>query len=290
MTTHPVLCFGEMLIDELPSGARPGGGPFNTAAHLAALGTPAAIVSALGEDLRADVLRGVATERGVDTHVLQTSYLETGRVTVTLDADGEPDYDIIAPVAWDLIRYPASGERYADAAVNLLPVFAKNAPAILCWMLGVRSEISKASLGEVLAKAAPGCLKVADLGFRQNFHSAELLDYLLQRVNVAKLNASELARVCLALELEHRPQVLAKAYDLDTIIITNGAKGATLYRDELVVTAESPVVDVVDTVGCGDAFLAGYIHARLREVPDQRALTAACARGSYAATLSGGLP
>ncbi len=288
--THPVLCFGEMLIDELPAGDRPGGGPFNTAAHLNALGTPAAIVSALGEDLRADLLRGVAADQGVDTRVLQTSYLETGRVVITLDDRGEPDYDIIAPVAWDLVRYPRAGERYADSAVNLLPAFAKNAPAVLCWMLGVRSEVSKASLGEVLAKAGPGCLKVADLGFRQNFHSAELLDWLLQRVTVAKLNTTELARVCLALELEHAPQVLAKAYDLDTVIVTAGAKGATLYRGGAVVTAKSPAVEVVDTVGCGDAFLAGYIHARLRESPAQEALDAACARGSYAATLQGGLP
>ncbi len=288
--THPVLCFGEMLIDELPGGDRPGGGPFNTAAHLATLGTPAAIVSALGEDLRADLLRSVAADQGVDTRVLQTSYLETGRVVVTLDRDGEPDYDIIAPVAWDLIRYPQPGERYADSAVNLLPAFAKNAPAVLCWMLGVRSEISHGSLGQVLAKAAPHCLKVADLGFRQNFHSPELLDWLLQRVTVAKLNSSELARVCLALELEHRPEVLAKAYHLDTLIVTAGARGATLYRDGETVCAASPAVEVVDTVGCGDAFLAGYVHARLRGSSDQQALDAACARGSYAATLSGGLP
>lgn len=286
-----MLCFGEMLIDELPTGHRPGGGPFIAAAHLAALGTPAAIVSALGQDLKAEVLRGVAEEQGVDTNVLQTSYLETGRVVVTVDAAGEPDYDIIAPVAWDLVRWPAAGERYADGAVNLLPAYAKNAPAILYWMLGARSEISRASLEEVLAKAAPDCLKVADLGFRQNFHSANLLDTLLRHANVAKLNTSEFARVCLALEVEHDPRVLAKAYGLDTLIVTQGPAGAYSLRDGLRSEAPGiPVAEVVDTVGCGDSFLAAYVHARLNGESEQACLEAGCRRGAYTAGLAGGLP
>jgi len=270
-----VLTFGEMLFDDLPSGRRPGGGPFNTAAHLAAMGTPSSIITAVGTDESGDALMRIASDHNVGTGYIQRSFLETGAVKVHLNPKGEADYDILEPVAWDDIHPPSS-----------IPA----ADAIAFWMLGVRHPTSRGALKEVLAKAEPDTPRFVDLGIRKEYYSASLIDWLLQEATVAKLNEEELQIICSTLNIEASPQVLAKAYNLDTVIITLGSEGAYSWRDGVRTSANSPEVNVVDTVGCGDAFLAGYIHHRLTSDDEQTCLEKACARGSYTATLQGGLP
>ncbi len=270
-----VLTFGEMLFDNLPSGRRPGGGPFNTAAHLAALGTPSGIITAVGTDSSGEALMRIAADHNVQTNYIQTSFLPTGSVTVHLNTKGEATYDIVEPVAWDDIHPPSS-----------LP----KVDALAFWMLGVRHTTSQAALKEVLAKADPSTPRFVDLGIRKEYFNASRIDWLLQEATVAKLNEEELKIICDTLSIETSPSVLAKAYNLETVVITLGAEGAYSWRDGKKTTAQSPKVEVVDTVGCGDAFLAGYMHHRLNGDDELSCLEGACLRGAYAATLKGGLP
>ena len=293
-----LLTFGEILFDELPDGPRAGGGPFNAAAHLVALGHRAAIVSAVGDDARGRALRAVAGELGVGDGLLQTSYLETGRVTVAFDAAGEPDYDIVAPVAWDLIRWPGDGPRGAggrevaiDPATAALPAAAAEAPAVLYWLLGIRSAVSRATLERVLATAGPSALRVVDVGLRQNFYDAASLAWVLRAATVAKLNEAELATVCRLLDVPPSASALARAFDLETVVVTRGADGARSFRSGQVQDAPAPrIARVVDTIGCGDAALAGYVAARLAGHPEAQCLAELNARGSDTATRAGGLP
>ena len=286
-----LLSFGEILFDELPSGALPGGGPFNAAAHLAALGTPTALLTAVGEDARGRELQTLAARLDVDTRLFQRNYLPTGRVAVAFDIDGEPDYDVVAPVAWDLIRWPDGTEPDPDPALVALPKVVAGVEAVAFWLLGVRSKVSRACLEQVLAKAPPAALRVVDVGLRQNFYDAPLLDWALKQVQVAKLNEAELVEVSALLGLAAGADVLAEAYRLDTLIVTRGSEGAYSLRDgrETRVGA-APVVRLVDTIGCGDSFLAGYLHARLHGRDEGTCLRAGAGRGAYTAGRQGGLP
>jgi len=270
-----VLTFGEMLFDNLPNGRRPGGGPFNTAAHLVALGTPSAIITAVGTDQSGEKLIQIAADHKVGTRYIQTSFLPTGSVEVSLNEKGEADYDILEPVAWDDIHPP-----------NDVP----SSSAIAFWMLGVRHPTSQAALRQVLAKANPEAPRYVDLGIRKAYFNAERIDWLLREATVAKLNEEELQLICETLNIEANVEVLAKAYNLDAVVVTLGSQGAYSWRNGTKTYAKSPQVNVVDTVGCGDAFLAGYIHYQLCGENEQTCLEKACARGSYAATLQGGLP
>ena len=291
-----VLAFGESLFDELPSGRRPGGGPLNTAAHLAALGTPTAVVTAVGADALGDDLVEVADGLAVATDLVQRSTLPTGRVTVAFDGDGEPRYDILAPAAWDDIRYPATGPTpfprpYRDPAEAALPPAAAAAMAVTFHLLSVRGPTSAAALRRVLAKAHPTAPRLADLGLREGGYSAHAIDWVLAAATVAKRNARELATACRLLGLEPGADALARAYRLEAVVVTEGAAGAYSYRAGETIRVSAPRVDeVVDTVGCGDAFLAGYLHARLAGHDEAACLRSGCARGAYAATLRGGLP
>ncbi|MDB5205493.1 MAG: hypothetical protein JWR72_568, partial [Flavisolibacter sp.] len=46
----PVVCFGEVLWDILPSGPLPGGAPMNVAYHLKKLGINPALITKVGRD------------------------------------------------------------------------------------------------------------------------------------------------------------------------------------------------------------------------------------------------
>lgn len=292
MSRPRLLTVGEALYDELPSGdALPGGGPFNCAAHCAALGTPSALLTAVGEDARGDRLVALAGRLGVDTRLFQRSYLPTGRVAVTLADDGEPDYDIVAPVAWDLIRYPAPGAPDPDPALAAIPGVVAGADAIAVWLLGLRSQVTRATVGQVLAQAPPRTLRVLDVGLRQNSYDAAGVDWALRRVTIAKLNEGELATVSALLGLAPGAEALAGVYELDTLIVTRGAAGASSWRGGgRTDVAAARAARVVDTIGCGDGFLAGYLHARLRGDAEGACLGAGAARGAYVALRRGGLP
>ena len=291
-----VLVFGEALYDELPAGRRPGGGALNTAAHLAALGSHAALVTAVGGDDFGDDLIEVADGLAVATDLVQRSTLPTGRVGVAIGADGEPSYEIHAPVAWDDIRYPGTGPTpfprpAADAGEAALPIAASRAAAVTAHLLSARGPTSAAALRRVLAKAPPRAPRFADLGLRADFYAAHTLDWLLRAATVAKCNAAELRVVTDVLGIESSARSLAMAYGLEAVVVTQGAAGAYSYRDgQTIRTVAAPVETLVDTVGCGDAFLAGYVHAYLSGLDEAACLRTGCARGGYAATLHGGLP
>ena len=93
---------GEVLWDVFPDGRRPGGAPANFAWHVNQLGAHGLVVSRVGDDRLGDELVGILSERGLDSdHVQRDSEQSTGTVSITTTADGQPDYTIHEPVAWD---------------------------------------------------------------------------------------------------------------------------------------------------------------------------------------------
>ncbi len=275
-----MLTFGEILFDHLPAGKEPGGGPLIAAAHAAALGSRVQLVSAVGSDGAGDELIAIASAQGIDTSLIQRNPLPTGRVKVRLNAVGDATYDIVKPVAWDALDINRGQLAEALQTTNCLAI----------WLLGIRSDTSFATAKWAVSKLEPTTLVAVDLGLRPPYFDRPRIEFLLQHAHVVKLNQEELYKICELLQLAAAPQVLAKAYTIDTLIVTEGKHGASSYRDGKVLMQPAPEVTVVDTVGCGDAFYAAYLHHRLRGAPEQTCLSEACARGALAATLQGGLP
>ena len=101
---------------------------------------------------------------------------------------------------------------------------------------------------------------------------------VLQRADLVIVNDAEFAAL---------PSVSAA----QLVVVTHGARGASLWRDgERVLTAPSPVVDAVSAVGAGDAFSAAITLAIHAGWPDEVALAAACAVGADAVTHVGAQP
>ena len=281
MTKTEVLCVGEVLWDSLPEGLFLGGAPFNVACHLRATGTPVAMVSRIGSDrLGKEVLRRAA-RYGVSTDLIQVdTELATGFVRVDIDTSGNPSYEILAPAAWDAIE-----------TNDELVARAQNARAIVFGTLAQRNTTSHQTIRALWKTEA---LIVFDVNLRAPFEDRAIVEESLQRADVVKLSAEELTQVAewfdLRGEFEARIRALASTFGCDVVCVTRGSKGAALLHGDAFTEHPGYEVEVKDTVGAGDAFLAVLLAGLLSGATDAALLQHANMIGAYVTTQYGAVP
>jgi fructokinase len=285
--------FFEILWDCLPSGRHAGGAPFNVAAHIAQLGLSVSLLSAVGQDSLGDEILDVAKQKGVNVDFVSRARigLPTGTVIATVDALGNATYELVQPVAWDEVVVSAD----AIQAVT-------KAGALIFGSLASRSPYNLEQLDRLLAVKGP--LKFFDVNLRPPFADPKRVVELAARANVLKLNHDEVGQMASWLKtgeaIPNPPAnteavaeacaTLAKATDAPRICVTMGAAGAALWDRGNLVTAPAPKVAVRDTVGAGDAFMAGLIVGLTRRADSQIVLETACRLGAIVASHDGATP
>jgi fructokinase len=281
MPASEILCVGEVLWDALPAGLFLGGAPFNVACHLRALGVPVGLVSRVGADrLGREAIRRVG-RYGIGTELIQIDpELPTGFVCVTLDAQGNAGYDIVAPTAWDAIEPTDAVLRRAAAA-----------RAIVFGSLAQRAVTTRDTIERLWET---GARKVFDVNLRAPYHSPEIVERSLRRSNVVKLNHDELRQLASWFGLPDAPRAAAAAlaarFGCEIVCVTRGGGGAALWRDDRWTEHPGFRIEVADTVGAGDAFLAALLAALLDGKDDLAALRQANLIGAYVATRLGAVP
>jgi sugar/nucleoside kinase (ribokinase family) len=101
-----------------------------------------------------------------------------------------------------------------------------------------------------------------------------LMSAWLERADIALLNEEEVMAVTRLTQSPSAAAALAKDLRPDQILIVKeGAKGASAYSDGAHLHVPAPRVEVIDTVGAGDAFNAGFLAALSREAELTEALT-----------------
>ena len=285
--------FGEILWDCLPSGRHAGGAPFNVTAHLAQLGVSAGLISAIGKDSLGDEILQVAQDKGVDTGFVTRARigLLTGTVLVTLDASSNATYELVQPAAWDEIRVPAKA---LDAV--------RKARALVYGSLAGRSLYNLDQLRRLLAIEGP--VKFFDVNLRPPFAEPPLIMDLAQSADVIKLNDDEVGRLAAwvrtgeeTLDTPQTEEALAQACatfadatNTSRICVTRGPHGAALWDRGKLVCVPAPKVVVRDTVGAGDAFMAGLMVGLTRGTDTRKVLETACRLGAYVASHHGATP
>ena len=178
------FAFGEILWDCLPSGRHAGGAPFNVAAHLAQLGVPVALISAIGRDPLGDEILQVARDKSVNVDFVSRVRigLPTGTVIATLDEKGNATYELVQPAAWDEIKVSAKA----------LTAVAK-ARALTFGSLAGRSPYNIEQLDRLLDVRGP--LKFFDVNLRPPFVDPPLVIDLAKRADVIKLNDGEVGKL-----------------------------------------------------------------------------------------------
>jgi fructokinase len=287
-----VVGLGELLWDLLPEGARLGGAPANFAVMAGRLGDRAVVASRVGADAlgnqAVDALEALPAESGF----LQcdTEYA-TGTVTVAF-REGEPEYRIHEPAAWDRLTLTPEWRELARAA-----------DAVCFGTLAQRAEASQGTIRAFLEETRRECVRVFDVNLRAPFWSGEVLRDSLGRATILKLNAGELRHVLMGTgacpypgeaqdddALLRGAQRLLERYPVEMVCITVGAGGSLLVTRKRHDRHYGLETRVQDTVGAGDAFTAALTHYYLEGAPLAVLNEAGNRWGAWVASQAGGMP
>jgi sugar/nucleoside kinase (ribokinase family) len=291
---------GELVIDLIPArgadgrhvyAANPGGAPGNVAAGLARLGLHSLMLSKVGPGAFGDLLLGTLTEAGVDTAgVVRAATEPTALAMVTLDAQGEREFMLYR-------------EGCADA--NLAPGELPREILRNCRLLHVGSLSLATPVSAAAQRAAIACLREngglisADVNLRPAiWRDVEAMRATgieaARNAHILKVSTEELAILTGLEDIRGGAEALWHP-SLQILAVTRGAAGAMLLTRDHRVEVPGHAVEVIDTVGCGDAFMAGLLAELLRvgvprSEPDLMEIGRfACAAGAVMAGRSGAM-
>lgn len=275
-----VLCFGEVLWDAFGDVKKAGGAPMNVARHLVQQGNDVLFASSVGIDPSGLELTGFLKKNGLFSDLLQhDENLPTCEVTVQLDETNTATYIIPKPVSWDNIGFTED-----------LEAASKTVGAIVFGSLACREEASLNTLLNVLDES--DALKIFDVNLRPPHFTMNTIETLAARANVIKMNEEE-AELLIhggSGDLKEMITEFQKKFHTKIICVTRGAEGAIIWNDYEFYEHPGYSVEVVDTVGAGDSFLATFITGLLNDTPMQPLLEKACAVGAYVTTQRGANP
>ncbi|MGI8951914.1 MAG: carbohydrate kinase family protein [Chitinophagaceae bacterium] len=280
-TSFQFVCYGEILWDVLPDKKLPGGAPMNVAYHLQKMQKKTALISKMGNDDLGRELISVLKQKNIDTSfcVIDNKYI-TGVVNAIAKEDNEMTYEILHPVAWDF-------NEWSEAIEEL----TTHAEYFVFGSLITRNEQSRNTLFKLLEKAKT---KVLDINLRPPHFNREIIEQLLLKTDILKLNFSELKLVT---DWFHKYdneknaiKFLKQRFNISTVIVTKGEEGAVLDTNDKFYSHSGYNVNVADTIGSGDSFLAGFLSKIADNSSPEKALEFACALGALVASRTGGCP
>jgi len=286
-----IVAVGELLWDLLPSGARLGGAPANFAVFCARLGNHSVLVSSLGSDDYGNAARTQLVQQNLDLTQLQMSETHpTGTVEVTFSANNQPSYVISRGVAWDFIQLTPG-----------LLATVRAADAICFETLPQRHEVSRSTIRSLVEAAPAQCVRVCDINIRMPDCSPEVLRWSVAHADIIKVSEEELPLSFsflggLGLPTQQlTPETASRALlenfpDCKLVATTLGAEGSMVTTREGTFRHPGFPVKLVDTVGAGDAFTAGLLHAYLRGASPPQMAKIGNLCGSYVASQQGATP
>jgi fructokinase len=261
-----------------------GGAPLNVAYHLRRQGARPYPISAVGNDfLGEEALRRLRAWAVETSGVALQSGAPTGVVRAALQEDGSAVYEIQTGAAWDQIPWPDLREDWLTA------------PAIVYGTLALRSA-SNRSMFEKILEAIPGAFKVCDLNWREPYTEAVAVEMAIRTCDLLKVNQEELGRLTTVSEATPEGWRLAALHLAEKtggkeMVVTAGAEGAGLWWKGTWYWCPGQPVEVRDTIGAGDAFLAALIDGLILKQRDpSTALRQACRLGEFVASQDGAMP
>jgi fructokinase len=285
MSKFTIVGLGEVLWDVFPTHKQLGGAPANFAYISGLLGDDGIVASRIGGDALGDEVVARLTGLGLDVASIQRDTAHaTGTVKVEVAGDGQPRFEITKNVAWDFLEWTPQ-----------LQALAARTDAVCFGSLAQRGLQSRETIHQFVAATREKAVRVFDVNLRQAFYSAEVLSNSAESADILKLNHEEVPVVLQAVggprvdELRSA-QWLCRRFGLKLVCVTRGRSGSLLVTKGA--HAEHPgfEVQVVDTVGAGDAFTATLVHHYLRGSDLATMNDAANQMGAWVASTSGATP
>ena len=252
---------GEALTDLIRQAdgcwmARAGGAPWNVARVLAAFGIPSAFAGGVGRDAFGDELASLSRQSGLDMRFLQQH--DKPSLLAVVHEVSPPKYHFIGVDSADLAFDPA-----------LLPdAWAHSIEWIHCGGISlVRAPLREHVVGMLAIAKAAGARVSFDPNLRNVMTRA--YDETLARVahisDVIKVSDEDLRGL---FRTEDTDRALAQLRALNpqaTVLLTRGAEGADLHTAGQSYHQACPRVEVVDTVGAGDASAGGLLYSLMKQ-------------------------
>lgn len=292
------VCFGEALVDLLPDRrgrlrdcerfeAHSGGAPANVAVGLSRLGLRTAFVGVVGDDEFGHLLDSRLSAEGVQAHLRYSREAKTGVWFVAIDEEGERSF------------FSPSGAESADKLIDESDV--ARVPQARIFHCGSSAHIRPAAREALKLSVRLARRRGMVVSFDPNVRAhlwpdlgelRALCQDVLPFCHIVKLSEDEL-EICAGATSPLAALDRLAGTGVRVACVTLGAKGAVARRDNLTVEAPAPRVEVADTTGAGDGFVAGLLSADPLHGDLSRALRFACAVGSRVCTRAGavaGLP
>jgi fructoselysine 6-kinase len=240
-----------------------GGSCANVAVGLAAAGIPVAYVGAVGQDHAGSQIVAELVAHNVD--VSKVAALSGVATAVT-----------------EIELLPNGDRRFVSEAYE---IFSRYEPDASAWSTVMSAtHVHTSRLPHVLERLR----EAAGAGV---FHLSVDFSTWSPRADIAGVDLAFLS-VEAATPMEEAVElgVLARERGAGSTVVTLGEAGSVALTPEGTVTCPAIPVEVVDTCGAGDAFIAGYLERWSEDVPTDECLAAGARRGAEACRTLGAFP
>jgi fructokinase len=274
MNPNPrVICIGEILwdcladqptdsIDAVTSWTKyPGGAPANVACGLAQLGIPTAFIGCIGGDDWGEKLVEILRSRAINTAGIQRYLRASTRQVQVLRSAGERQFvGFMGNPDQPADLTPDFADTHIQAHFLPTELFAE-AEFLVTGTLGLAYPETRKAIEESLNLADRHFIKVLmDINWRPMFWAEPetakpTIQALLPRVDFLKLSEEEANWLFDTTD----PRTIAHLNDHEGVLLTRGARGCAYYLSENEGILPAFDVEVEDTTGAGDAFVAGFL-------------------------------
>jgi fructokinase len=249
---------GEALMDVLvdASGsvtAHPGGAPFNVARAIARLGGKCQFLGRLSDDAFGDQLRAALEREGVGIGVPEPTPAPTTLAIAQLDASGSADY-----------RFYLHGTAASQLHPSDLPPDAfASSDVVALGGLGILIEPTASTLLALIRRTPPDVTVLLDPNCRPRAIK-DLADYraavaaFLSRVDIAKVSVDDLKLLYRQADPREAARTLL-GLGPAAVMVTDGPAPVIIHTANTERAVPVPEIDVVDTIGAGDAFVAAFL-------------------------------
>jgi len=277
-----IVAFGEVVWDILPNGKVLGGTPLNLVYHCNSFSEQGFLLSRVGDDDLGNEAIEKLRELGIsDDNVQSDTEFPTGTVHISFENNYEPRYIVTPDVAFDHIEF-------SSEALKLV----RDADCLFYGLLPQRFGISKNTLRELI-KESPESLHFFDLKLFEHFFNVRVVENLLESSNVVRIKEKEILFLSRELGLNDETlnkfsEELSKKYKIDLILVTRGQNGVFAFHKRKGAFFDPGYnIEMVDNIGSGMAFSAGFLHYYLNGKPIQQALNFGNAAGAINTTKRG---
>jgi fructokinase len=250
-----ILVAGEALLDLVVSDGAvlpsPGGGPYNTARALGRLGASVGFLGRLSRDYFGSMLTEVLAESGVSLDYTSRGPEPSALAIAHRSEDGEADYS-----------FYLGGTTFGYAT---FPTPRADVEALCVGSLALALEPSASALEALVERESNNRIVVIDPNVRAEAMTEDdgyrvRFDRCCRAAHIVKLSASDASWLLPGVDPE---RVATRLLDSgpELVVVTLGADGAIARTQRAAIRVPARRVDVVDTIGAGDAFGAGLLVA-----------------------------